>query len=81
VQKEEPNPDGDVVRGQVLVITRLDPGGVCHVGYVDGRANQDANVLARTVADERARAFRCGKDAPDSYGKTGPGFSPRLLMH
>lgn len=81
VQKEEPNPDGEVVRGQVLVITRLNPGGVCHVGYIDGRANPDANVLARKVADEKARAFRCGKDAPDSYGKTGPGFSPRLLMH
>ena len=81
VQKEEPNPDGESVRGQVLVITRLDPGGVCHVGYVDGRANPDANERARKVADEKARAFRCGKDAPDSHGKTGPGFSPRLLMH
>src|SRR6187431_1577153 len=26
---------GDRVRGQVLVVTRLDPGGVCHIGYVD----------------------------------------------
>lgn len=81
VQKEEPNPDGEIVRGQVLVITRLDPGGVCHVGYVDGRANPDANELARKVADETARNFRCGTDAPDSHGKTGPGFSPRMLMH
>src|SRR5262245_43631207 len=40
------------VRGQVLVVTRLDPGGVCHVGYVDGRANPDANELARKIADE-----------------------------
>jgi hypothetical protein len=81
VQKEEPNPDGEIVRGQVLVITRLDPGGVCHVGFVDGRANPDANELARKVADETAREFRCGKDTPDSFGKTGPGFSPRMLMH
>jgi hypothetical protein len=81
VQKEEPNPDGEIVRGQVLVITRLDPGGVCHVGYVDGRANPNANELARKIADEKARAFRCGKDAPDSHGKTGPGYSPRMLMH
>jgi hypothetical protein len=80
-QKEDPNPDGEVVRGQVLVITRLNPGGVCHVGYVDGRANPDANELARKIADEKARAFRCGKDAPDAYGKTGPGYSPRMLMH
>jgi len=81
VQPEEPNSDGKTVRGQVLVITRLDPGGVCHVGYVDGRANPDANELARKVADEKARTFRCGIDTPDTYGKTGPGFSPRLLMH
>lgn len=81
VQKEEPNPDGDIVRGQVLVITRLDPGGVCHVGYVDGRANPDANELARKIADETARRFRCGTDAPDSHGKVGPGYSPRMLMH
>ena len=81
VQKAEPNPDGDIVRGQVLVITRLDPGGVCHVGYVDGRANPNANELARKIADEKARGFRCGKDAPDSYGETAPGFSPRMLMH
>ncbi len=81
VQKEGPNPAGDIIRGQVLVITRLDPGGVCHVGYVDGRANQGANELARKVADEKARAFRCGQDTPGIYGTTGPGFSPRLLMH
>ena len=81
VQPEEPNSDRKPVRGQVLVITRLDPGGVCHVGYVDGRANPDANELARKVTDEKARTFRCGVDTPATYGKTGPGFSPRLLMH
>jgi hypothetical protein len=77
VQAPEPNPDGHTVAGQVLVITRLNPGGVCHVGYVDGRANPDANVLARQVADERARTFRCGKDNPGNFGKIGPGFSGR----
>ncbi len=75
VQAPDPNPDGRTVDGQVLVITRLNPGGVCHVGYVDGRANPEANMLARQVADERARAFRCGKDSPGVYGKTGPGFA------
>jgi hypothetical protein len=47
--------------GQRLVITRLGPGGVCHVGYVDGRA-PDANEQARRIADAKARSFRCGKD-------------------
>lgn len=63
------------VRGEVLVVTRLGPGGVCHVGYVDGRANADANALARRIADEHARKFRCGKDRTIALGQTGSGFS------
>jgi len=49
--------------GRVLVVTRLNPGGVCHVGYVDARA-PGANEAARKIADEKARAFRCGVDKP-----------------
>jgi hypothetical protein len=67
--------NGDTVRGQVLVVTRLAPGAVCHVGYVDGRANTDANVLAQTIADGHARKFRCGVDKPQILGNRGPGFS------
>jgi hypothetical protein len=63
------------VRGQVLVVTRLGAGGVCHVGYVDGRANQDANALAQKIADERARKFRSSADKPVVLGNKGPGFS------
>ena len=62
-------------RGQVLVVTRLPPGAVCHVGYVDGRANPDANALAQKIADETARSFQCGKDKPVVLGQQGPGFS------
>ena len=47
--------------GQTLVVTRLNPGGVCHVGYVDARA-PGANEAARKLADEKARSFRCGED-------------------
>jgi hypothetical protein len=57
--------------GRVLVVTRLGPGGVCHVGYVDAKANPDANELARKLADEHARKFRCGKDNRIALGKTG----------
>jgi hypothetical protein len=63
--------NGDTVRGQVLVVTRLGPGGVCHVGYVDARANPDANELARKIADEHARTFKCGKDKRIVLGKPG----------
>jgi hypothetical protein len=77
-----PSEKGDEThRGQVLVVTRLNPGGVCHVGYVDGRANPDANELARQIADERARKFRCGQDTPDNLGKAGPGFAGRWPIH
>jgi hypothetical protein len=50
------------------VVTKLGPGGVCHVGYVDARANPDANELARKLADEKARTFRCGIDKAQSVG-------------
>lgn len=57
----------------ILVITRLPPGPVCHVAYIDGQANADANVLARKAADETARAFRCGTDTAAIVGKPGRG--------
>jgi hypothetical protein len=31
----------------MLAVTRLPPGPVCHVAYIDGRANRNANELAR----------------------------------
>jgi hypothetical protein len=66
---------GEPVRGSVLVVTRLGAGGVCHVGYVDGAANKNANALARRIADEHARNFVCGKDKPIMLGAQGSGFS------
>lgn len=62
------------VRGQVLVVTRLGSA-VCHIGYVDARANPDANALAQKIADDNARAFKCGADKPIVLGNKGPGFS------
>jgi hypothetical protein len=49
--------------GRTLVVTRLNPGGVCHVGYVDARS-PGANEAARKLADEKARSFKCGVDDP-----------------
>ena len=71
----DPDDDFKQVAGQVLVVTRLGPGGVCHVGYVDGRANPNANELARQIADDNARTFRCGKDKPLVLGAKGKGFA------
>jgi hypothetical protein len=68
-------PGPQTASGKVLVVTRLGPHGVCHVGYVDALANRDADALARRIADERARTFRCDADKPVILGETGPGFS------
>ncbi len=49
--------------GRTLVVTRLNPGGVCHVGTIDARS-EGANEAARKLADEKARGFKCGVDDP-----------------
>lgn len=66
-------------RGQVLTISTVaDPlaeagyRNSCPVGYVDARANKDANILARQVADSIGRNFLCGRDRPKFYGVRGP---------
>jgi hypothetical protein len=66
------SPDDRQTSGRKLVITKLGPGGVCHVGYVDARASPDANELARKLADEKARTFKCGVDTPQSVGNRPP---------
>ena len=53
--------------GRTLVVTRLNPGGVCHVGYIDAR-NPGANEAARKLADGKARSFKCGVDQPATGG-------------
>jgi len=60
--------------GAILVVTRLGPGGVCHVGYVDARVNSGAEALAREIADGSARSFQCDKDRAVVAGKREPGF-------
>lgn len=57
------------VSGRMLVVTRLPPGPVCQVGYVDARANANANELAREIADKFARGFVCGRDKIIRLGK------------
>ena len=55
----------------MLVVTRLGPGPVCHVAYVDAVANPNANELARKAADDFARDFKCGKDEIKTIGQSG----------
>jgi hypothetical protein len=55
----------------MLAVTRLPPGPVCHVAYVDGLANRNPNELAREAADKYARDFNCGRDEVKVIGERG----------
>jgi len=67
----DPDKDGRPRDKQMLVVTRLPPGAVCHIAYVDVAANANANELARKVADEAARNFDCAKDKVRVEGTPG----------
>jgi hypothetical protein len=62
---------GSPTSNPVLAVTRLPPGPVCHVAYIDGQANRNPNELARQAADEFARDFKCGKDELKVVGEKG----------
>jgi hypothetical protein len=53
--------------GQVLVVTQIAQGNSCHIAYVDARANDNANELARQAAD-RAGNFDCANDEVEIIG-------------
>jgi hypothetical protein len=67
----KPDAKGNLPDVQLLVVTRTPPGPVCHVAYIDVRANPDANALARQVADEKAAAFDCKNDRIIMFGRPG----------
>jgi hypothetical protein len=68
---DELDKNGRPVGRSLLVVTRLPPGPVCHVAYIDVRANPDPNELARKTADELARDFKCGMDEVRIAGERG----------
>ena len=69
--KGETGTDGGPATRPMLVVTRLPPGPVCHVAYVDVAANANAEQLARQAADELARNFKCGADQVKVIGASG----------
>ena len=67
--------NGRPIAKPMLAVTRLPPGEVCHVAYVDAQANPNPNELARKAADELARNFKCGKDEVKVIGDVGTAVS------
>lgn len=63
--------DGGPDAKPLLVVSRLPPGGVCPVAYVDAEANANADELARQAADQIARDFKCGTDQAKVLGTPG----------
>jgi len=54
--------DGSEPDGQVLVVTKIEPGNTCHVAYIDARLMPNANQIARQWADNATKDFNCETD-------------------
>ena len=67
----DPDKGGRPTAKPMLAVTRLPPGAVCHVAYIDAQANPNPNELARKAADDLARNFKCGEDEVQVIGETG----------
>lgn len=61
------DPETGVDKGQVLVVTQLVEGNVCHIAYIDALANENANELAREAAD-KSGDFDCDTDEVEVIG-------------
>jgi hypothetical protein len=60
--------------GQTLVISKVGQSGMgeaCVAAYVDARANKEPNALARKVAGEVVKGFKCRVDIPVYHGIEG----------
>ena len=76
---ENTNPDTGIQdkkhQGQVLVVSTVadvdNRDNACVAGYVDARANKNANKLARQISDSLAPDFVCGIDKPKFHGARG----------
>lgn len=76
--------DGRPKSKQLFVVTRLASAGdkagmsVCHVAYIDVKANANAIELAREAADTLARDFKCDTGKVKTVGASGRGVELAL---
>jgi hypothetical protein len=75
IDPETGGSDNKALQGEVLVVSKVgqpDDATGCVIGYVDARANKDANMLARDIADNEAETTDCTTHQPDYAGERGP---------
>ncbi|MEM0899300.1 MAG: hypothetical protein AAGI92_05055 [Pseudomonadota bacterium] len=68
------SPGDEAQNGEILVVSKVGQPGegeACIVGYVDARGNENANELARDIADELAIDFQCRVETPEYRGAQG----------
>lgn len=76
--------DGRPKSKQLFVVTRLAAAGdkpgmsICHVAYIDVKANANAIDLAREAADTLARDFKCDTGKVKVVGASGRGVELAL---
>ena len=49
-------------KGEILIVTKLEPGNTCHVAYIDAKLVPNANQIARDFADTEVAGFNCKTD-------------------
>lgn len=56
--------DSTAPDGQILVVTKIEPGNTCHIAYIDAKLTPNANEVAQKFADAEAPDFNCATDEP-----------------
>ncbi len=49
-------------KGEILIVTKIEPGNTCHVAHIDAKLTPNANQVARDFADHEVDGFNCKKD-------------------
>jgi hypothetical protein len=64
------NTDGNPIKQNWLVVTKLGDKNACHIAYIDTKY-AEANEVARQRADEMAAGFDCARDMPEIFSSRG----------
>jgi len=54
--------DGVNLKGEVLIVTKVEQGATCQVAHIDALKYKNANQIARDIADNLAADFDCANE-------------------